>query len=174
MYATIEKNKLHISLAEFYIMDWYGGMPFKKESFKFKYGNLEIDVHKNGGKYLTGFIIDPRAFIVDYLKIRYKKNLRLPKNILSVSVDSSKHTNLFSVDFLKTIGFVVDGMEKDLIFPMFVKQGKQIRIQGVDVLDPVSVIVYLVKRFNFRGTTLVRMGNEVYNFKNKRKWKIKR
>ncbi|MDO9289119.1 MAG: hypothetical protein Q7T83_10035, partial [Thermodesulfovibrionales bacterium] len=59
LYATIEKNKLHISLAEFYSMDWYGGMPFKKESFKFKYGNLEIDVHKNGGKYLTGFIIDP-------------------------------------------------------------------------------------------------------------------
>jgi hypothetical protein len=30
----------------------------------FMYGNLEIDVHRNSKKYLTGFIIDPRDFII--------------------------------------------------------------------------------------------------------------
>ncbi len=34
-------------------------------AFPFEYGSLEIDVHKNGKKYLTGFNIDPRAFIVE-------------------------------------------------------------------------------------------------------------
>jgi hypothetical protein len=175
MYAVIEKNMLHISVAKFYRMDWYGKnwLDSGKEKFNFNYGYLEIDVHKNGKKYLTGFVIDPRAFIIDYLKTRYKKTLNLPRRIESVSIDSSERTELFSVDFLKTPGFVVDGMEKDLIFPMFVKQKGQIKVQGFEVLYPISVIKYLIKRFKYKGTTFVREGEDVYDLKTKRRWKIK-
>ncbi|MDA8340011.1 MAG: hypothetical protein M0Z70_11995 [Nitrospiraceae bacterium] len=176
MYAVIEKNMLHISVAKFYSMDWYGKnwLDSGKEKFNFDYGYLEIDVHKNGKKYLTGFVIDPRVFIVDYLKTRYKKTLNLPKRIESISIDSSDRTEIFSVDFLKTSGFVVDGMEKDLIFPMFVKQKGQIKVQGFEVLYPISVIKYLVKRFKYKGTTLVREGEDIYDLKTRRKWKINR
>jgi hypothetical protein len=174
MYAVIEKNKLHISIAKFYSMDWYGKdwLDSGKEKFNFDYGYLEIDVHKNGKKYLTGFVIDPRVFIIDYLKTRYKKTLNLPKRIESVSIDSCERTELFSVDFLKTTGFVIDGMEKDLIFPMFVKQKGQIKVQGFEVLYPISVIKFLVKRFKYKGTTFVREGEDVYDLKTRRKWKI--
>ena len=41
-----------------------------KEKFEFEHGNLEIDIHKDGKRYLTGFVIDPRKFIVDYIKTR--------------------------------------------------------------------------------------------------------
>ncbi len=174
MYAVIEKNRLHISVAKFYSMEWYSKeWPISgKEKFNFAYGYLEIDVHKNGKKYLTGFVIDPRKFIIDYLKTRYKKRLDLPKRIESVSIDSGEHTELFSIDFFKAHGFVVDGMEKDLIFPMFVKQKGQIKVQGFEVLYPISVIKYLVKRFKYKGTTLVREGEEVYDLKTRRRWKI--
>lgn len=174
MYAVIEKNMLHISIAEFYRMDWYGkDWPIlNKEKFKIDYGYLEIDVHKNGKKYLTGFVIDPREFIIDYLKTRYKKILNLPRRIESVSIDSGEHTELFSVDFLKAHGFVVDGMEKDLIFPMFVKQKGLIKVQGFEVLYLISVIKYLVKRFKYKGTRVVREGEDAYDLKTKRKWKI--
>lgn len=174
MYAVIEKNMLHISVAKFYSMDWYGKnwLGSGEEKFNFDYGYLEIDVHKNGKKYLTGFVIDPRAFIIDYLKTRYKKTLNLPGRVESVSIDSSERTELISVDFLKTDGFVVDGMEKDLIFPKFVKQKGQIKVQGFDVLHPISVIKYLAKRFRYKGTTLVREGEDVYDLKTKRRWKI--
>ncbi|MEW6040680.1 MAG: hypothetical protein AB1633_04090 [Elusimicrobiota bacterium] len=174
MYAVIEKNILHISVAKFYRMDWYGKnwLDSGKEKFNFDYGYLEIDVHKNGKKYLTGFVIDPRSFIIDYLKMRYKKTLNLPRRIESVSIDSNDRTELFSVDFLKTTGFVVDGMEKDLIFPMFVEQKGEIKVQGFEVLYPVSVIKYLVKRFKYKGTTFVREGEDVYDLKTKRRWKI--
>ncbi len=174
MYAVIEKNMLHISVAEFYRMDWYGKeWPVSgKEKFTFDYGYLEIDVHKNGKKYLTGFVIDPRKFIIDCLKTRYKKILNLPRRIASVSIDSGEHTELFSVDFLKEHGFVIDGMEKDLIFPMFLKQKGQIKVQGFEVLYPISVIKYLVKRFKYKGTTLVREGEDVYDLKTKKRWKI--
>ncbi|NCO68283.1 MAG: hypothetical protein COY75_08135 [Nitrospirae bacterium CG_4_10_14_0_8_um_filter_41_23] len=175
MYAVIEKNMLHISVAKFYRMDWYGKnwLDSGKEKFNFNYGYLEIDVHKNGKKYLTGFVIDPRAFIIDYLKTRYKKTLNLPRRIESVSIDSGERTELFSVDFLKTPGFVIDGMEKDLIFPMFVKQKGEIKVQGFEVLYPISVIKYLIKRFKYKGTTFVREGEDVYDLKTKRRWKIK-
>lgn len=174
MYAVIEKNKLHFSVAKFYRMDWYGkDWPISdKEKFEFDYGYLEIDVHKSGKKYLTGFVIDPRKFIIDYLKRRYKKILNLPRAVKSVSVDSGEHTELFSVDFIKAHGFVIDGTEKDLIFPMFVKQKGQIEVQGFEVLYPISVIKYLVKRFKYKGTTLVREGEDVYDLNTKRKWKI--
>ena len=65
-------------------------------------------------------------------------------------------------------------MEKDLIFPMFVKQKGQIKIQGFDVLDTISVIKYLATRFKFSNTTLIRMGNDVYDFKTKRKWSLEK
>ncbi len=174
MYAVIEKNRLHISVAKFYSMAWYGKnwLGSRKEKFNFAYGYLEIDVHKNGKKYLTGFVIDPRKFIIDYLKMRYKKILNPPRRIESVSIDSGEHTELFSVDFFKANGFVVDGMEKDLIFPMFVRQRGQIKVQGFEVLNPISVIKYLVKRFKYKGTTLVREGEDVYDLKTKRRWKI--
>lgn len=121
MYAVIEKNRLEISVAEFYNMAWYDkdGFLSKTEEYNIEYGNLEIDVHKNGRKYLTGFVIDPRKFIVDYIQTRYQKSFTLPKAIQSVSVDTGKHTRLFCVDFLKGRSFVIDGMEKDLIFPQF-------------------------------------------------------
>ena len=90
MYAVIEKNRLKISVAEFYNMAWYEKDQFlsKREKYEIEYGNLEIDVHKNGRKYLTGFVIDPRKFIVDYIRTRYKKNFSPPKRILSVSIDT--------------------------------------------------------------------------------------
>ena len=174
MYAVIEKNMLHISVAKFYRMDWYSkSWPISdKEKFEFDYGYLEIDIHKNGKKYLTGFVIDPRKFIVDYLKKRYKKILNPPRRIESVSIDSGEYTELFSIDFLKAHGFVVDGMERDLIFPMFVKQKGQIKVQGFEVLYPISIIKYLVKRFKYRGTRFVREGEDVYDLKTRKKWKI--
>jgi len=117
MYAIVEPNRLRISIAEFYNAAWYNkDWPrSEKEKFEFEYGNLEIDVHKNGRKYLTGFVIDPRKFIVDYIKTRYKKNFPVPKRMVSVSIDSSEHVELFCVDFIKTRSFVIDTMEKDLI-----------------------------------------------------------
>lgn len=174
MYAEIEKNRLHISIAGFYDLDWYDSefLVSTEEKFDIDYGYLEIDIHKNKKKYLTGFVIEPREFIVDYLKTRYKKTFSLPRRVVSVSIDSSEHTDLFCVNFLKTAGFVIDGMEKDLIFPMFVMQKGEIKVQGFEVIDPVSVIKYLVKRFKYKGTTLVRKGSNVYDLKTGRKWKI--
>ncbi len=175
MYAVVEKNELHISVAKFYSMNWYGkDWLSRKDTFDFPYGQLEVDIHKNGKKYLTGFVIDPRAFIVDYLKTRHKKTFIPPKRIESISVDTADRFEMFSVDFLKAHGFTVDGMEKDLIFPMFVKQKGQIKIQGFDVLDTISVIKYLATRFKFSNTTLIRMGNDVYDFKTKRKWSLEK
>lgn len=175
MYAVIEKNKLHISLAEFYSMDWYGkDWLSKRDTFDFKYGCLEIDVHKNGKKYLTGFVIDPKLFIVDYIKMQYNKILTPPKNVISISVDTSESLKMFSVNFMKAPGVSVDGMDKGLIFPMFVRQKDQIRIQGFKVLDVISVIKYLAIRFNYSETKLIRMGNEVYDYKLKRTWSLEK
>ena len=69
MYTVIEKNRIDVSVAGFYAMAWYDKEQFlgRKEDYKIGYGRLEIDVHNNGRKYLTGFVIDPREFIVDYL-----------------------------------------------------------------------------------------------------------
>ena len=176
MYAVIEKNKLRISVAEFYDASWYdkNWSLSGKEKFEFEYGNLEIDIHKNGRRYLTGFIIDPRKFIVDYLKTRYKKNLTLPKKIESVSIDTSKHVELFCVDFLNAHSYVVDGMEKDLIFPQFCRQNGQTKIQGFEVLEVFSLMKYLVKRFKYKRITWVRKGETVYDLKAGRRWKIQR
>ena len=176
MYAVIKKNKLHISVAEFYDASWYdkNWSLSGKEKFEFEYGNLEIDIHKNGRRYLTGFIIDPRKFIVDYLKTRYKKILTLPKKIESVSIDTSKHVELFCVDFLNAHSYVVDGMEKDLIFPQFCRQNERTMIQGFEVLDVFSLIKYLVKRLKYRGTTRIRKGEMTYDLKTGRRWRIER
>ena len=176
MYAIIEKNKLKISIAEFYMSSWYDKKwPLSgRGKFEFEYGNLEIDVHKGGKKYLTGFVIDPRKFIVDYLKTRYKKELPQPKQMASVSIDSSPHTDLFTVDFFKARSFVVHGMEKDLIFPQFVRRRGKIKIQGFEVLSVYSMLRYFVKRFKYRGTTRIRKGDDVYDFKTGRRWKIER
>jgi hypothetical protein len=88
MYAVIEKNKLTISVAKFYAMDWYERDHFlsHEETYPFDYGRLEIDIHKNRRKYLTGFTLDPWLFIVDYLKIP-PLHMRLKK---STQITSSK------------------------------------------------------------------------------------
>jgi len=175
MYAVIEKNRLEISVAEFYSMAWYDkdGFLSKTEKYNIEYGNLEIDVHKNGRKYLTGFVIDPRKFIVDYIQTRYQKSFTPPKTIQSVSVDTGKHTQLFCVDFLKGRSFVIDGMEKDLIFPQFCRRKGELKIQGFEVLDVFSLIKYFVDRFNYKETTFIRRGDMAYDFKTRRRWKIR-
>ena len=143
MYVVLEKNRLRVSVAGFYNMAWYDREQFldNKEEYPIDYGDLEIDVHKNGKKYLTGFVIDPREFIVDYLKTRYKKLLSVPKKIQSVAVDTGNNHEILSVDFLKARSFVVDGMEKDLIFPQFCRRKGNIAIQGFGVLSMFSLIL---------------------------------
>lgn len=175
MYAVIEKNRLEISVTEFYNMAWYDKdqFPSRSEKYEFEYGNLEVDVHKNGRKYLTGFVIDPRKFIVDYIRVRYQKSFTIPKSVRSVSIDTGTHTQLFCVDFLRGRSFVIDGMEKDLIFPQFCRRKGEINIQGLEVLDVLSLIKYLVDRFNYRETTFVRQGDTAYDFQRKRRWKIR-
>jgi len=175
MYAVIEKNRLKISVAEFYNMAWYEKNDFisKKQEYGFEYGYLEIDVHKNGKKYLTGFVIDPRRFIVDYIRTRYEKKLARPTSVQSVSVDTGKHTRLFCVDFLKAHSFVIDGMEKDLIFPQFCRRKGDLKIQGFEVLDVFSVIKYLADRFDYKETSFIREGDTAYDLKSKRRWKIR-
>jgi len=174
MYAVIEKNRLEISVAEFYTMDWYRKDQFlsRREKHKIDYGYLEIDVHKNGKKYLTGFVIDPREFIVDYIAHQYKKDFQTPKTIRSISLDAGKHIEMFTVDFLKAHGFVIEGMEKDLIFPQFCRQRGDLKIQGFEVLSVFSMIRYLSDRFNHKETTLVRQGDMAYDLKTGRKRKI--
>jgi hypothetical protein len=130
----------------------------RKRSTPIDYGHLEIDVHRNGKKYLTGFVIDPREFIVDYLKTRYKKRLAVPKRIQSVSIDTGNHHEILSVDFMKVRSFIVDGMEKDLIFPQFCERKGNIAIQGFEVLSILSMIRYLARRFKYTGTRMVRQG----------------
>lgn len=174
MYAVIEKNRLEISVAEFYTMDWYRKDQFlsRSEKHEIDYGYLEIDVHKNGKKYLTGFVIDPREFIVDYIAHQYKKDFQTPKTIRSVSLDAGRHIQMFTVDFLKAHSFVIDGMEKDLIFPQFCRHKGDLKIQGFDVLDLFSMIRYLSDRFNYKETTFIRQGDMAYDLKTRRKRKI--
>jgi len=175
MYVVLEKNRLTVSVAEFYNMAWYDREQFldKKEEHPIDYGKLEIDAHKNGRKYLTGFMIDPREFIVDYLRARYKRRLSVPKRIQSVSVDTGNHREILCVDFLKARSFVVDGMEKDLIFPQFCRRKGEITIQGFEVLSITSMIRYLVRRFRYRGTRMIRRGDTAYNLKTNHHWKIR-
>ena len=71
-----------------------------EEKYSFDYGRLEIDIHRNGRKYLTGFTLDPRLFIIDYLKTRYGKDFKAPRKVQSVSIDTGRH-QIFCVDFLK-------------------------------------------------------------------------
>jgi hypothetical protein len=177
MYARIENNKLFISVAQFYRASWYDRewpVSSRKEKFEIDYGNLEIDVHKNGKNYLTGFVIDPRKFIVDYLATRYRKNFPVPKRIVSISIEAGEHANLFSIDFLKGRSFVVGGMEKDLIFPQFKRRRGKLVIQGFEVLSVLSMLSYLVKRFKFKGTTRIRQGDAVFDLKTERRWKLER
>jgi hypothetical protein len=172
---VLEKNKLEVSVAGFYDMAWYGKEQIldRKEEYPIDYGHLEIDVHRNGKKYLTGFVIDPREFIVDYLKTRYKKRLAVPKRIQSVSIDTGNHHEILSVDFMKVRSFVLDGMEKDLIFPQFCERKGNIAIQGFEVLSIFSMIRYLARRFKYRGTRMVRQGETAYDLRTDRHRKIR-
>ncbi|MBI5197957.1 MAG: hypothetical protein HZA19_05040 [Nitrospirae bacterium] len=174
MYVTIRKNEISISIAEFYRSEWYDKeWPLsKEEDFEFKYGKLEIDAHKDGRKYLTGCLIDPREFIVDYLKTRYRKDFPLPDRIWSVSVESGRDIDLLCVDFLKSRSFGVDGMEKDLIIPQFCNKKGETKIQGFEVLDIFSLLKYLVRRFGYRGTRRIRKGEMVYDIATRRQWKL--
>jgi hypothetical protein len=175
LYVVLEKNKLKVSVAGFYNMAWYEREKFleKKEDFPIDYGNLEIDVHKNGKKYLTGFVIDPREFIVDYLRMTYKKRLPVPKKIQSISVDTGNHHEILSVDFFKARSFVVDGMEKDLIFPQFCRKKGEISIQGFEVLSISSMMRFLVRRFMYRGTRMIRRGDIAHDLKTNQRRKIR-
>lgn len=175
MYAVIEKNRIEISVAEFYDMAWYDKNQFLegKEKYAIDYGNLEVDVHRNGKKYLTGFVIDPREFISDHLWNQYKKRLPAPKRIQAVSIDTGTKIEILSVDFLKARSFVIDGMEKDLIFPQFCRQKGEMVIQGFEVLSLFSIFRYLVHRFEYKGTTLIRYGDTVYDLEGKRRSNIR-
>jgi hypothetical protein len=174
MYAVLEKNRIEISVAEFYDMTWYdkNRFPEGEEKFEIDYGSLEIDVHRNGKKYLTGFVIDPREFIVDYLGNRYKKRFPTPRKTEAVSIDTGTSVEILSVDFLNARSFVVDGMEEDLIFPQFCRRGGKSVIQGFKVLSLFSVFRYLARRFNYKETILIRQGSAVYNLENNRRSKI--
>jgi hypothetical protein len=79
---------------------------------------------------------------------------------------------MLCVEFIKARSFVADGMEKDLIFPQFTRQRGQLKIQGLDVLDVFSMLKYLAKRFKYKGTTRIRSGEKVHDFKTGRRWKI--
>ena len=175
MYAVIEKDRIEISVAEFYNMAWYEKDRFLegKEKYEIDYGSLEIDVHRNGKKYLTGFVIDPRAFIVDYLWTRYKRRFPAPKRVQSVAVDTGSHSEILCVDFLKVRSFVVDGMEKDLIFPQFCRRRGENVIQGFEALSLFSIFRYFAGRFKYKETTEIRRGSEVYDFKGKQRSKIR-
>jgi|GEM_PF-2322218 len=175
MYAVVEKNRLTISVAKWYNAAWYekGQFGAHSEKFDFEYGHLEIDVHKNGRRYLTGFVIDPRKFIVDYLLTRYGKRFKTPKGVCSVSIDKSEHTRLFCVDFFKGRSFVIDGMEKDLIFPQFCRRKGKLVIQGFEALSVSSVIKYLAKRFGYTGTVMIREGERVFDMATGRQSRIR-
>jgi len=175
LYVVLEKNRLKISVAGFYDMAWYGKEQFldHHEEYPIDYGKLEIDVHKNGKKYLTGFVIDPREFIIDYLKTRYKKRLAAPRTIHSVSIDTGDHNEILSVDFLRARSFVVEGMEKDLIFPQFCRRKGKVTIQGFEVLSVFSMIRYLAHRFKYKGTRMIRQGETAYDLGTQRHWKIR-
>ena len=175
MYATIEKNILKISVAEFYNMAWYDSDQFlsRSEEYGIEYGHLEIDIHRNGRKYLTGFVIDPRKFIIDYLRTRYDKNFAPPKRVQSVSVETYEHVQLFCVDFLKARSFIINGTDKDLIFPHFCRRKGALKIQGFEVLDVFSLIKYLIERFGYKETKFIRQGNRAYDLKGNRWQKIR-
>lgn len=175
MYGVVERNRLEISVAEWYDAAWYKAGQFgaHSETYDFEYGHLEIDVHKNGRRYLTGFVIDPRRFIVDYLKTRYGKRFKVPKEVCSVSIDASEHARLISVDFFKGHSFVIDGMEKDLIFPQFCRRKGKVMIQGFEVLAVSSVIKYLAHRFGYTDTTMIREGERVFDLATGRRWRIR-
>jgi hypothetical protein len=175
VYAVIEKNRITISVAEFYNMAWYNKNHFGESNDKYviDYGSLEVDVHRNGKRYLTGFVIDPRKFIVDYLWNQYKMRLPPPRKIEAVSIDSGTHVEILSVDFLKARSFVVDGMEKDLIFPQFCRRRGENMVQGFEVLSIFSVFRYLVRRFKYKETSLIRRGDSVYDLQGNYRLKIR-
>ncbi len=89
-----------------------------------------------------------------------------------MSVDTGERFELFCVDFLKVRSFVVDGMEKDLIFPRFCWRKGELIIQGFDVLDMFSLIRYLTRRFGYKETSFIRQGEKFFDMKTRRWRKI--
>ncbi|MBN1547184.1 MAG: hypothetical protein JW902_11040 [Syntrophaceae bacterium] len=110
---------------------------------------------------------------MDYILTRYKRRFPAPKRVLSVAVDTGARSEILCVDFLKVSSFIVDGMEKDLIFPQFCRRGGEDVIQGFEVLSLFSIFRYFAGRFKFRGTALIRRGDEVYDFKGRHRSKIR-
>ena len=110
---------------------------------------------------------------MDYLWARYKKRFPARRRIQAVTIDTGARVEILSVDFLKDRSFVVDGMEKDLIFPQFCRRRGENVIRGFEALSLFSVFSYLVRRFRFKETTLIRKGDEVYDFKGNRRSKIR-
>lgn len=68
---------------------------------------------------------------------------------------------------------VFDRMEKDLIFPQFCRRRGETVIQGFEVFSLFSIFRYLVRRFKYKGTTLIRYGDTVYDLEGKRQSKIR-
>lgn len=172
MYAVIENNRLSICVAGYYAMHWYDVDDFcilgHEEAHPCDYGSLEIDVHKNGKKYLTGFTIDPRRFIVDYVKTHFGRDYPVPKRVLSVSVDTGKSAEMLTVDFFKARSFTIEGMENRVVFPLFSRRKGQLVIQSFDCLNVLEIIAYLAERFDCQTTTLIRVEDRAYNMKTKR------
>lgn len=90
-----------------------------------------------------------------------------------MSVDTGERFELLCVDFLKVRSFVVDGMEKDLIFPRFCRRKGELIIQGFDVLDVFSLIRYLTGRFGYKETSFIRQGEKFFDMKSRRWRKIR-
>jgi hypothetical protein len=175
MYAVVEKNRIEISVAGFYDLEWYAknSLPDVEEHFEIEYGSLEVEVHRNGKKYLTGFFVDPREFIVDYLWNQYKKRFPTPRRIKAVSIGTETNGEILSVDFLKARSFGVDEMEKDLIFPQFCRRRGAYVIQGFEALSLFPIFRYLTRRFKYKENTLIRQGDTVYDLEGHRRSKIR-
>jgi len=73
----------------------------------------------------------------------------------------------------KVRSFVVDGMEKDLIFPHFCRRKGELIIQGFEVLNAVSLIRYLAGRFGYKETSFIRQGEKFFDMKTGRWRKIR-
>jgi len=110
---------------------------------------------------------------VDYLWNRYRKRFPVPGRIEAVSVDTNDRGEILCVDFLKARSFVVDEMEKDLIFPQFCRRRGAYVIQGFEALSLFPIFRYLTRRFKYKETTLIRQGETVYDLEGRRRAKIR-
>jgi hypothetical protein len=67
----------------------------------------------------------------------------------------------------------VDEMERDLIFPQFCRRRGAYVIQGFEALSLFPVFKYLVQRFKYQETALIRQGETVFDLDGHRRSKIR-